>query len=49
MGSDDIVRAEVEGAKDVEGHFAIKAESLESDGVDYIAILVQGTDLEIRL
>ncbi len=40
--------AEVERTEEVEGDLAIKAESLETDGIDYIAILVQGTDLEIK-
>ena len=41
--------AEVERAEDVEGNLTIKTESLEPYGVDYIAILIQGTDLEIKL
>lgn len=40
--------AEVEGTEDVERNFAIEAESLESNGVDHIAILIQGADLEVK-
>ena len=49
VGGDDVVRAEIEGAKDVEGDFAVEAEPLEADSVYDIAVLVEGADLEIRL
>ena len=49
VGGDDVVRAEIEGAKDVEGYFAVEAEPLEADSVYDIAVLVEGADLEIRL
>ena len=49
VGGDDVVRAEIEGAEDVEGDFAVEAEPLEADSVYDIAVLVEGADLEIRL
>jgi hypothetical protein len=41
----DIVGAEVERSDDIEGHLAVKTETLKADGIDLFAILVEGTNL----
>jgi hypothetical protein len=42
----DIVGAEVERSDDIEGHLAVKTETLKADGIDLVAILVEGTNLK---
>ena len=49
VGGDDVVRAEIEGAEDVEGDFAVEAEPLEADSVYDIAALVERADLRGEL
>jgi len=44
-GREDIVRSQVERAQEVDRDFAIEAESLETDGFDFLAVLVERFDL----
>lgn len=44
-GGGDIVGTKVEGADDIEGDLAVKAEALKADSGDLVAILVDGLNL----
>jgi len=37
--------AEVEGPQHIDINFAIKPKALETDGLDFLAVLVEGADL----
>lgn len=41
----DVVRAEVERSKNFKGNFTVEAKALKADSLDFIAVLVQRTDL----
>ena len=45
----DIVRAEIEGPKDIQGDLAVEAKTLEADSVYDIAALVERADLRGEL
>jgi len=42
----DIVWTEIKGTQSIEGYFAIKTKAIETDGIDFLTMFVQGFDLQ---